>query len=685
MRASARTISARASFKFTSVASKRDVSSSCAFLESRSARSSCLRSDAIASFALPASVAALARTSSSAARTFRDSSATLAEAIRAASTFASASCFASHNSASHRTRNASISPFVAARSRVSRAALANASRAEESLRSKSIACRSLSSKSAMACDAASLRICTSSSWAKQASLSAVFRAWSIPWNPPSGSYNLQSGCVPVCTTFATAAATVIATATSSSATGFSCVTIGCRRSSAAPLAPPPGIRFAACFVSRSSRARFFKSGSSSAAPPSSSPSFSFKPAKAPLLLLATFAPNPSSSSIALRSASFIAFASSNFSRSAARFSRAAVSASSAASCRFDSSHAAIPRTVSDPATETSGRGNGGFLRAFPAASSANSFASNAASNSRACFARICVRVGGGLNVLFGCNTYGSNRLSTKSGPPSPPPSVTSRCSSSSARSLASVSLACFSAFLVSKASSFARIARDSAGVGFGNKCDGESGMLLMDGSSVSVLGKPVGLPSSSKSKLTRNAGDGRSAHTSASWPELPHKPHTAPSRPRGSPSRCPSRPGATAGMRASNGCERCCAKFAAVSSRCGGGSRRRRPKPGGAVENDITPRRTQATRGGVPRERAKVRPRKNGTLGMSKQKTFRHALVLTFLPSPVSDQRRSDHTALRVCDSAPAGMTGTSRTGETSRREDDRVSRQHGQTQKAVA
>ena len=108
----------------------------------------------------------------------------------------------------------------------------------------------------------------------------------------------------------------------------------------------------------------------------------------------------------------------------------------------------------------------------------------------------------------------------------------------------------------------------------------------MEGSSTSA---------SSASTLTRRRGAGRSAHTSASWPGLPHRAHTAPSRPNGRPWRSPSLAFAE-GMRAWKGCERCCARFAAVSSRWGC-SLRRRPPEGGAAENAI------ATRGSTVSER----------------------------------------------------------------------------------
>ena len=334
----------------------------------------------------------------------------------------------------------------------------------------------------------------------------------MPWNPPSGSYSLKSGWMPVCTTLATASSTIVATATSSSATGRASVTTGWRRSEASPLGPPPGRGFRAAFASISATARRFgsvsafkgsratSSWSTSLASlffsaVSSSPLGGFAGSPSPSSARTPGSPDPSaegagtlaegtplvSASSAASRAARLALASSAFSRSAARRARAASSAASSSACRLASRTPATPRSTSDPSSDASSFGSGGFRLASPAASSASAFASASASASAASAARISSRVGGGANVRLGERGYGSNRECTRG----PPWSVASRWSSSSARSCFSRFSASAAARFASIASSFRRIASASSGVGFGNSAEGESGIELMEGSSAS--------------------------------------------------------------------------------------------------------------------------------------------------------------------------------------------------------
>ena len=169
------------------------------------------------------------------------------------------------------------------------------------------------------------------------------------------------------------------------------------------------------------------------------------------------------------------------------------------------------------------------------------------------------------NVRLGESGYGSKR---DTGPSGPPPSVTSRWSSSMSLSAFSCLASAAARRAASSSSRAFRLASASAGVGFGNSALGESGSSDMEGSSARRLPEnPEVSPSAlGTSTLILSFGAGRSAHTSASCPGLPQRAQTAPSRPRGRPFRSPSL-GFTGGIRASNGCERCCARFAAVSSR----------------------------------------------------------------------------------------------------------------------
>ena len=163
--------------------------------------------------------------------------------------------------------------------------------------------------------------------------------------------------------------------------------------------------------------------------------------------------------------------------------------------------------------------------------------------------------GGGTPHFFGGGGFGGMTLGSVGGgsPPSaPPPSILGP--GSSAFLLAS-SLAFTSA---SSASSCLRLASSSAAVGLGNSADGESGRSDIDTSRGSCV------VSKSDTSIV-SLGAGLSAQTSASWPAIPHSEHTAPSLPSGSRSLAPALP-RIRGMRASNGCCRCCARLAALSS-----------------------------------------------------------------------------------------------------------------------
>ena len=163
--------------------------------------------------------------------------------------------------------------------------------------------------------------------------------------------------------------------------------------------------------------------------------------------------------------------------------------------------------------------------------------------------------GGGTPHFFGGGGFGGMTLGSVGGgsPPSaPPPSILGPGSSAFllASSLASAS--------ASSASNCLRLASISAAVGLGNSADGESGRSDMDTSRLSCV-------VSRSDTSTVSLGAGLSAHTSASWPAIPHSEQTAPSLPSGRRSLAPALP-RIRGMRASNGCGRCCARFAAFSS-----------------------------------------------------------------------------------------------------------------------